>query len=51
MVLSCGEIEMPIPLIPPPDSDLSRHPIPKDVATLFRIKSPPLGSERSDAGF
>jgi hypothetical protein len=42
---------VPIPLISPPDSEGKRHAIPKDVATLFRIKSPPLGSERSDAGF
>ena len=42
---------LPIPLISPPDSAGIRHAIPKDVATLFRIMSPPLGSERSDAGF
>ena len=42
---------VPIPLISPYDSEGIRHAVPGDVATLFRIMSPPLGSERSDAGF
>jgi len=42
---------VPIPLISPCDSEGIRHAVPKDVATLFRFMSPPLGSERSDAGF
>jgi len=33
---------VPIPLISPCDSEGIRHAIPEDVATLFRIKSPPL---------
>jgi hypothetical protein len=43
--------QMPIPLISPCDSEGIRHAVPGDVATLFRIMSPPLESERSDAGF
>lgn len=42
---------VPIPLISPCDSEGIRHAVPEDVAILFRIMSPPLGSERSDAGF
>jgi len=33
---------LPIPLISPPESEGIRQAIPKDVATLFRIMSPPL---------
>lgn len=51
MVFAQLTYRVPIPLISPPDSEGIRHAIPKDVATLFRIMSPPLGSERSDAGF
>jgi len=38
---------VPIPLISPPDSEGIRHAIPEDVATLFRIMSPP--HSRSEA--
>jgi hypothetical protein len=34
--------EMPIPLISPPDSEGSRHPVPMQVARGFRRISPPL---------
>lgn len=40
-------LDMPIPLISPPDSEGKRHAIPVDVATLFRIMSPLRG--RSEA--
>jgi len=39
--LQCGD-RLPIPMIPPPDSEGSRHPVPIQVATQIRFKSPPL---------
>jgi len=33
---------MPIPLIPPPDSEGIRHPVPIQVARVFRLIPPPL---------
>ena len=41
--------DLPIPMKSPPCSNPSRHPVPRQSATLFRVKAPPL-SERSDAG-
>ena len=35
-------VQVPIPLISPPDSEGIRHAIPMDVASLIRIMSPPL---------
>lgn len=33
---------MPIPLIPPPDSEGSRHPVPIQSARVIRLIPPPL---------
>jgi len=43
-------IKMRIPLIPPLDSEGIRHPVPIQVAMVFRLIPPPW-PERSDAGF
>ena len=38
--------EVPIPLIPPPDSEGIRHPVPIQVARVFRLIPPPLAGAK-----